>query len=254
MNNNGNMIIHILANIFQKQTRDNSHRPKCNTHIINIRIRLRVRQLACKHNVIPNRHIPINLRQLQDLVKQTGAREFDCLGNSRDIKDVVFDKCDSDAFTQFGHEFVVEDVVVGCVADYAADDTDCEGEGGDSGDEVIRTDDRGDDWGWDYDTSNPEAGDDEDAVHGLYVVDSSGGESAAAGCHHARGNEHEGTVVAAEDGEQPEDGEGACEDWEADGHAADSDADGVVTVDVEGLGWPEEEDGEEIGAGDEGDY
>jgi len=36
-----------------------------------------------------------------------------------------------------GDEFVDEDVVVGCVADGAADDADGEGEGGDGGDEVL---------------------------------------------------------------------------------------------------------------------
>lgn len=36
-----------------------------------------------------------------------------------------------------GDEFVHEDVVVGRVADGAADDADGEGEGGDGGDEVL---------------------------------------------------------------------------------------------------------------------
>ena len=60
--------------------------------------------------------------------------------------------------------------------------------------------------------------------------------------------------MAPEDGEEPEDYKGAGEDREANWYAADTNADGVLPVDVKGLGGPEEEDGEEVGARDKGDY
>ena len=71
-------------------------------------------------------------------------------------------------------------------------------------------------------------------------------------CHYAGACDHQFTIVAAEYAEEPEDDDGAGEDAEADGEAADADADGILAVNIEGLGGPEEEDGEEIGAGYKG--
>lgn len=66
-------------------------------------------------------------------------------------------------------------------------------------------------------------------------------------------DDHELLVVAAEDAQKPEHDASAGQDAEADGDAADANADGILAVDVEGLRGPEHEDGEEVGAGDEGD-
>ncbi len=59
--------------------------------------------------------------------------------------------------------------------------------------------------------------------------------------------------MAAEDAEEPEDYARACEDRKANGDAADTDADGVVAVDVEGLSGPEHNHTEEVGATYESD-
>jgi hypothetical protein len=59
--------------------------------------------------------------------------------------------------------------------------------------------------------------------------------------------------VTAEDGEEPEHNASTSQDGEADGYPAHTDANGIVAVDVKGLRRPEEEDGEEVGAADEGD-
>lgn len=57
-------------------------------------------------------------------------------------------------FTCF--EFVYEDVVVDCVADCSAEDSDCKGEGGDGGDELVWADYCGDDGGGDDDAAYAE--------------------------------------------------------------------------------------------------
>ena len=59
--------------------------------------------------------------------------------------------------------------------------------------------------------------------------------------------------MTLEGGEQPKHDHRSREDAESNGQASNADADGILTVDVEGLGGPEEEDGEEVGARDEGD-
>ena len=72
------------------------------------------------------------------------------------------------------------------------------------------------------------------------------------GSHDDGRDDHQFAVVAAEDAKEPEHDAGTGQDAEADGDTADADAGGVVAVDVEGLCGPEHDDGEEVGAGDEG--
>ena len=62
-----------------------------------------------------------------------------------------------------GDEFLDEDVVVGGVADGAADDADGEREGGDGRDEVVGADDGRHDGGWDDDAADAETGEDQQA-------------------------------------------------------------------------------------------
>ena len=59
--------------------------------------------------------------------------------------------------------------------------------------------------------------------------------------------------MASEDGEEPENDACTCEDGETDGHAAKTYTNWIVAVDIEGLSGPEEEDREEVCAGNEGD-
>jgi hypothetical protein len=59
--------------------------------------------------------------------------------------------------------------------------------------------------------------------------------------------------VASEDAEEPEHDDGTGKDAKADGETTNADANGVMAVDVEGLCWPEHDDREKVGAGDEGD-
>ena len=60
-------------------------------------------------------------------------------------------------------------------------------------------------------------------------------------------------VVASENAEEPEHDDSTSKDAKADGETTDANANGVMTVDVEGLCWPEHDDREKVGAGDEGD-
>lgn len=59
--------------------------------------------------------------------------------------------------------------------------------------------------------------------------------------------------MASKHTQEPEDNAGSGKDAEADGDATDANTDGILTIDVEGLGGPEEQDREEVGTGDEGD-
>lgn len=58
-------------------------------------------------------------------------------------------------------EFVVKDVIVGCIADGAANDANGESEGGDRGNEVVGADDGGDNGGRDDDAADAETSENE---------------------------------------------------------------------------------------------
>jgi hypothetical protein len=59
--------------------------------------------------------------------------------------------------------------------------------------------------------------------------------------------------VASENAEEPEHDDSTGKDAKADGETTNADANGIMAVDVESLCWPEHDDGEKVGAGDEGD-
>lgn len=59
--------------------------------------------------------------------------------------------------------------------------------------------------------------------------------------------------MAAENAQQPKYDAGSCQDTESDGETSDAHTDWVMAINIESLGGPEHEDGEEICAGDEGD-
>lgn len=59
--------------------------------------------------------------------------------------------------------------------------------------------------------------------------------------------------MAAENAEEPKHDDGPGQNAEGDGETTDTDAGGIMAVDVEGLSRPEHDDREEVGAGDEGD-
>lgn len=77
-------------------------------------------------------------------------------------------------------ELVHEHVVIHCIANCAAQDTNSEGEGSNGGDEFIRTNDCGDDRGGDDDAADTETGNDEDGVHDVEIVFVESGHGATA--------------------------------------------------------------------------
>ena len=253
MDDDRDVVIHVLGDIAEEQAGEDGDAAKGDTDVVDDGVRVRERLLAGAHDAFPGRDVAVDAGQVEDVVDERGARQLGGLRPGGGVEDVVVDARRHDLDRDLLLHLAEEDVVVGRVADRAADDADGERERRNRRDQVVRADDRGDDRGWDNNAADPEPGDDEDAVDGVDVVDACCGERSAAGCHHARGDDHEPLVTAAEDREEPEHDTGTCEDGEADGETAESDANGVVAVDVEGLRGPEEEDGEEVGARDEGD-
>lgn len=59
--------------------------------------------------------------------------------------------------------------------------------------------------------------------------------------------------MTPEHAQKPQDDASTSQDSETDGNSTDTNTNGVLSVNIEGLGRPEHEDGEEIGTGDEGD-
>jgi hypothetical protein len=71
--------------------------------------------------------------------------------------------------------------------------------------------------------------------------------------HDNRRSYHQFPVVASENAEEPEHDDSTSKDAKTDGETTNADTSGVMTIDVEGLCWPEHDDREKVGAGDEGD-
>lgn len=59
--------------------------------------------------------------------------------------------------------------------------------------------------------------------------------------------------MTSENAQKPKDYDCTCQDTKTNGQTSDAYAHRILAVYVEGLRWPEEEHGEEVGAGDEGD-
>lgn len=174
--------------------------------------------------------------------------------NTRRIEYTVFDADKNHLLGQDWDEFVVENIVIGCIPDCAANDTDCECESCNCGDKVVRTDDSGDDACWDDYTADAQTSYDEDAINGVKIVETGSSKSTTTGGHHAGRDDHEHSVPAAEDGEKDKNDTSSSENTKTDGHATEANLDGVVAVHIEGLRGPEQEDREEVGARDEGNH
>ena len=253
MYNNCNMIIHILANIPKAKTRKDSNSSKRNTGVVNERVSRCIRFLSSKHKSVPFRQIAIYTRQEEDILNKRRACQLRNVSDYRCIEDPILHGSNDDILRQDRDELVVENIIIGGIPNRTTNNTNSKRERRNRSNEIIRTNDSGDNGSWDDDASDTKTGDDEDSIDGVKVVEAGGSEGSAASSHHARRDDHEGSVIASEDREKPEDDAGTGEDGETDGHAAEAHPDWVVAVDVEGLGRPEEKDGEEVCARDEGD-
>lgn len=120
-------------------------------------------------------------------------------------------------------------------------------------DQIIRTNNRRHNTRWDHNPANTQTSNHQNRVNNRQIIQPRSGQSTTPRSHHNRRSDHERAITAAVNGQEPQDDEGTDQDSETDWHPAEPDLDRVVAVHVEGLGGPEEEDGEEVGAGDECD-
>jgi hypothetical protein len=67
--------------------------------------------------------------------------------------------------------------------------------------------------------------------------------------HHSRSDNHNQLDAAASDGDENQGNDGSADYAEPDGQRADADADGVVSVHIVDLGWPEKQENEELPRG-----
>lgn len=197
--------------------------------------------------------IAVDTRKVEKVVDEGCACQLRNLGDDGRIIDLIMEagSCDSDS--ELRDEFVVEDVVVGCVSNGSTNDTDSECQSCDRGNQVVWTDDRRDNRGGNNDSTDAKTGDDKNTVDCVEIIDSCSSKSTAASSHHDRRADHKSSVASTEYRKKPENNASAYENGESNGHAANSDTNGVMAIDVEGLRRPEQEDGEEVGTGDESD-
>lgn len=214
------MIIHILIDIAQKHRTQDRHRAKRNAHQVHVAIALRVGNLARGHNRLVGHLRPSGTLgdggDQFDLFQERRTRKSDRLLDGDRVRDFQFQlHRAADVVDDVGDELVVKDVVVDRVTDRPADDTDRERECRDRGDEVVGADNCSDNAGGDDDAPYAQPGEDQQAPGAVQGVCVEGSEGAASGSHDTRGDDHKFAVVAAEDGEEPEDDEGAGEDRKA---------------------------------------
>lgn len=193
------MIIHILIDIPQKARSHHTNSPKRNTRQIHPLVALGKRRLARRHHHAIRRLVALDAGDKLELVEQGRAGEGDGFADEGGVFDAqVQGHGAADVVFGVGDKFVDEDVVVGRVADGAADDADGEGEGRDGGDEVlwgglvkqdfggpwfggtyVWADDGGDDRGWNDNTANADAGKNEKTPDLVEIVDAGDGEASA---------------------------------------------------------------------------
>ena len=80
-----------------------------------------------------------------------------------------------------------------------------------------------------------------------------GGAGGHTGCHENRAHDHQFLISAPEDRQQPQDDDSTKQNRESNWNPTNSYTDWIVSVNIEGLGWPEHDNTEEIGPRDKGD-
>jgi len=160
VHHNRNVIVHILIDIPYKARRHDTEDPECNANIIHPLVAL------CKADTTRSEDdficcvIASDSRDMLQFFDQGDASQFNGVFDKSLIGDAELEfHGTADVVGSIGLEFVGEDIVVDSVADRATDDADGEGEGGNSRDEVVRTDYCRDDRGRNNDSPNAKAGD-----------------------------------------------------------------------------------------------
>ena len=248
------MVVHVLVDVAEEAGRDNGDAAESDRDKIHVLVRLGVGNLAGRDDHLVCLLAAGDAGDEFEVVEQGSGGEFDCFGDEADVRDAEFEHHSAaDILDGVRLELLCEDVVVDGVADSAADDADGQSQSGHGGDEVIGADDGGHDGCRDDNAADTDTGEDQETPESGQVVDTGDSQAAAAGGHEDRGYDHQLTVVAAEDRQQPENDAGTCQDREANWETTNTNANGIVAINVEGLSRPEHDDGEEVGAGDEGD-
>ena len=181
MHHNCHVIIHVLTDIPQEASRNNTHSPECDAGQVDILVTLRVRNLTRRnYNRIRSLILPDSRNQLQ-ILKETRTRQGDRLSDIRLVLDPEFEHHRAtNVVRSHGDELVEEDVVVDAVADGTANDADGEGESGDGGDEVIWANDGCDDGGGNDDAADSETCENKEAPELIEVVNATNSEGSAA--------------------------------------------------------------------------
>lgn len=138
----------------------------------------------------------------------------------------------------------------------------------------VWADDSGDDRRWDDNTADTDAGKDEETPDLVKVVDAGDGETSASwrwlvlgylsqannikrvlltSCHQDRRDNQQLLVMTSEHTKQPKHNKSSCQDTKSNRQPSDSDANRIMSIDIKCLRGPEEQDGEEVGSGYEGD-
>ena len=132
------MIVHVLVDVAQEARRDDAHPAKGNADQIHPLVALRKRNLSRPHDDFIRRLIARDARYQFDVVEEGGAGEGDGRDDGFGVRDAELEfHGPANVVDCIVGEFGDEDVVVGCVADGAANDADGEGESCDGGDEIL---------------------------------------------------------------------------------------------------------------------
>lgn len=78
MNNNSNMVIHVLADVSQEASSNDGDSPKRNGSIVHIRVSFREGNLTRMDDVVPCGYVAIDAGEIKDLVDQRGTSKSCC--------------------------------------------------------------------------------------------------------------------------------------------------------------------------------
>ena len=129
------MIVHVLIDIAQEARRDDAHPAERDADQIDVLVALGKRNLPGSHDDFPRRLVARDAGDQSYFVEEGDAGEADGRHDGLWVRDAEFEfHCAANVVNCVGGEFGEEDVVVGCVANGAADDANGEGKRCDGGD------------------------------------------------------------------------------------------------------------------------
>ncbi|EPE05084.1 hypothetical protein F503_03689 [Ophiostoma piceae UAMH 11346] len=259
------MVVHVHADVVHEKTGNHGDDAEADAAIVHIGIRLGIGFLAGSNDSAVKGAVgAADAGQVSNGLGAGLCREDDHIGDEASDIDrrgigvgrqrlELRQTCADELVFEVRHELRGKDVVVHGIAEGAADNAHGESQRRGRGDEVLRTDDHGDERCGHDNTADAKAGNGKHDIDGTHVVDARGGEGAAAGRHDSTRRKEQPAVAAAPLCENAQGADAADKHGDGKGQAAQADTDGVVAVDVVGLRGPEHEDREEVGAGHEGD-